>query len=51
MSLQDTTPTGPQPAAAKLRQWALLLAFWSYVLIPLAWGVKSTVQKAMLLFQ
>lgn len=51
MSPQEITQPDSRQTAAKLRQWALLLAFWSYVLIPLAWGVKSTVQKAMLLFQ
>ena len=28
----------------------LLLLFWSYVLIPLGWGVWSTLQKASTLF-
>lgn len=27
-----------------------LLLFWSYVLIPLGWGVTATVKKALLLF-
>lgn len=29
----------------------LVVAFWSYVSIPLAWGVMNTVRKAMALFQ
>jgi len=29
---------------------ALLVVFWLYVGIPLAWGVISTLQKAMALF-
>jgi len=33
------------------REWALLFVFWSYVLIPLSWGVASTVRKALLLFK
>jgi hypothetical protein len=28
----------------------LLLIFWLYVCIPLAWGVWSTLKKAMALF-
>lgn len=28
-----------------------LVAFWLYVGIPLSWGVWSTLQKAMALFQ
>jgi len=28
----------------------LLLLFWLYVTIPLAWGIWSTVQKALALF-
>jgi len=28
----------------------LLVGFWLYVLVPLAWGVASTIQKAMALF-
>ena len=27
-----------------------LLLFWSYVLIPLGWGITATAKKAMLLF-
>ena len=29
----------------------LLIVFWLYVLIPLAWGVSNTIAKAMTLFQ
>jgi hypothetical protein len=29
----------------------LLVVFWLYVGIPLAWGIWSTLQKAMALFQ
>ncbi|HWT29002.1 MAG TPA: hypothetical protein VN084_05785 [Methylophilaceae bacterium] len=29
---------------------ALLVLFWAYVLIPLAWGVFETMKKAMALF-
>lgn len=28
----------------------LLVAFWLYVLIPLAWGVSNTVTKSLALF-
>jgi len=28
----------------------LLLLFWLYVTIPLAWGIWSTIQKALALF-
>jgi hypothetical protein len=43
----------PPPAEGRkpLREWALLFVFWSYVLIPLSWGVASTVRKALLLFK
>jgi hypothetical protein len=34
-----------------LKDWALLIGFWGYVLLPLAWGVSATVQKALLLFR
>jgi hypothetical protein len=37
----DAKPTNP----------ALIVVFWLYVGIPLAWGVWSTLQKAMALFQ
>lgn len=30
---------------------ALIVIFWLYVGLPLAWGVWSTMQKAMALFQ
>jgi len=29
----------------------LLLVFWAYVLIPLAWGVTNTLSQAVKLFQ
>lgn len=29
---------------------AIVMLFWAYVIIPLAWGVSSTMQKAMALF-
>lgn len=29
----------------------LLLLFWAYVLIPLAWGVTNTLTQAVKLFQ
>jgi hypothetical protein len=37
----ESKPTNP----------ALLVVFWLYVGVPLAWGVWSTLQKAMALFQ
>jgi hypothetical protein len=37
----DAKPTNP----------VLIIVFWLYVGIPLAWGVWSTLQKAMALFQ
>lgn len=43
-------PNAGGQTAARLRERVLLVLFWSYVLIPLAWGIKSTVQKALLLF-
>lgn len=29
----------------------LLILFWAYVLIPLAWGVFETFKKVLVLFQ
>jgi hypothetical protein len=37
-------------ASVTWKERALLIAFWGYVLIPLAWGVYSTAQKALMLF-
>lgn len=34
-----------------LRDGLLLILFWTYVSIPLAWGVYSTVLKATALFR
>ncbi|MDO9422460.1 MAG: oxalate:formate antiporter [Herminiimonas sp.] len=28
----------------------IAIVFWAYVIIPLAWGLSSTIQKAMALF-
>lgn len=39
--------TEKQPLFKKLS----LVVFWTYVSIPLAWGVSSTLEKAMALFQ
>ena len=54
-------PTRPAPAAAApppqpagkppWRERAQLVAFWGFVLIPMAWGVAATVRKALLLFK
>jgi hypothetical protein len=30
---------------------ALVVIFWLYVIVPLAWGVSSTLAKAAALFQ
>lgn len=37
--------------ATSPKEWLLLILFWSYVLIPLGWGIKFTVEKAMMLFR
>lgn len=39
------------PDRGDARELALLIVFWGYVLVPLAWGVYSTLQKALLLFR
>lgn len=40
------------PAAGpKAKDWLVLALFWGLVLLPLAWGVSATVQKAWLLFK
>lgn len=41
----------PDAKAAQPKDWLLLILFWSYVLLPLAWGVTATVRKAALLFK
>lgn len=56
---KKSRPFTAQPAAkpvqssaiGKTRERVLLALFWSYVLVPLAWGIKSTVEKALLLFR
>jgi hypothetical protein len=40
-----------QATETKRTNPALILVFWLYVVIPLAWGVWSTLQKAAALFQ
>ncbi|WP_267873582.1 MFS transporter small subunit [Methylomonas albis] len=39
-----------QIQATKSSQPILLVLFWLYVLIPLSWGVWSTIKKALALF-
>jgi hypothetical protein len=34
-----------------VRDMILLIVFWTYVSVPLAWGVYSTIKKAMALFR
>lgn len=34
-----------------VRDVLLLIVFWTYVSVPLAWGVYSTIKKAMALFR
>ena len=34
-----------------VRDGLLLVVFWTYVGVPLAWGVYSTLKKAMALFR
>lgn len=41
-----TNPSQP----TKPSHWLLLAIFWLYVLIPLSWGVWSTIKKALALF-
>lgn len=54
---QEAHPAHPvtaarvEPKAASPKEWLLLILFWSCVLIPLGWGIKSTVEKALLLFR
>ncbi len=48
-SQQKIPPIVKPPLRPK--QWALLILFWSYVLIPLSWGIASTAQKALSLFK
>lgn len=46
MSTQTTSVTANRAVSI-----VLMLLFWTYVLIPLAWGVFNTCKKAMALFQ
>jgi len=41
MNIQTVQKTNP----------AIIVIFWLYVIIPLAWGVSSTLAKAAALFQ
>jgi hypothetical protein len=41
--MNQTQPTKPSHPI-------LLVLFWLYVLIPLSWGVWSTIKKALALF-
>lgn len=44
--------TSPQDAPQdRPKDWLMLALFWGYVLVPLTWGVASTLQKALLLFK
>ena len=43
------TRTDTQPGGSSNK--GLLLLFWAYVLIPLAWGVTNTLTQAIKLFQ
>lgn len=45
------TGTPAEQAPVPWQERALLVLFWGYVLLPLAWGVAATVQKALLLFK
>ncbi len=51
----DAAPPRKTPSGGKAsllsKERALLVLFWSYVLIPLSWGIASTAQKALLLFK
>lgn len=38
------------PTADKKTSLVTVVLFWAYVAIPLAWGVWSTLKKAMALF-
>jgi hypothetical protein len=40
-----------QTTETKQTNPAIVVVFWLYVIIPLAWGVWSTLQKAAALFQ
>jgi len=46
MTTQTTSVTANRTVSI-----VLMLLFWAYVLIPLAWGVLNTAKKAMALFQ
>ena len=43
------TRTDAQPGSSSNK--GLLVLFWAYVLIPLAWGVTNTLTQAIKLFQ
>ena len=45
MTVHQTAQT-----AEKSSNKALMAIFWLYVLVPLAWGVTSTITQAMKLF-
>jgi len=45
---ENQTAENAKPAGEK--HVLMLVLFWAYVLIPLAWGVTQTIKKAMALF-
>jgi hypothetical protein len=48
LAQQDVKASRP---SGQWKDTARLVLFWSYVLMPMAWGVSATVRKALLLFQ
>jgi hypothetical protein len=46
----ETTQSAAETKPQENQHWILLIIFWVYVLIPLAWGVTQTIKKAMALF-
>ncbi|MDX2192254.1 MAG: hypothetical protein NW201_02800 [Gemmatimonadales bacterium] len=41
----------PERRGRGTAEWTLVAVCWAVVLVPLAWGVLQTVQKAAKLFQ
>jgi MFS family permease len=45
------TPTGFESAKASAASWLAVAAGWTFVGVPLAWGILKTVEKAVTLFR
>ncbi|MBA2441711.1 MAG: oxalate:formate antiporter [Rubrobacter sp.] len=50
MTAEDQAEQNPGGEAQSSTSWVLVIAFWAYVTIPLAWGVYETLGGVTALF-